>query len=487
MAEPTNDNPTPPRPLVVDLDGTLVSTDTLHELLLEVAGHHPLTLPRVLLGLLGGKAAFKQAVARSAELDPEALPYRDEVLALIREAKAEGRPVVLASASHRATVESVAAHIDLFDAALASGAGNNLKGRAKLAAIRALLDERGWGEAFDYVGDDQADLPIWAEAHTAYLVDVCDRIRRGVAPTSEAIELVERRSASALIEFARAARPYQWSKNLLLAVPLSASGQFGDRAIWLALVLSFVAFSLTASAVYLVNDLLDLRSDRLHPTKRHRPIAAGRLAPMIALLGAFALVAGSFTLSLAALPPIFTQVLAVYLVTTTAYSLYIKGKVMLDVIWLACLYTLRIIAGGVAVGIVASEWLLGFTLFTFLSLAFAKRFCELRLMLSLGSEHAKGRGYRTDDLPLVQGMGIGAGYLAVLVFALYITSDAVSMVYDQPQILWLACPLILYWMSRLWLFAHRGKLKGDPLLFALSDRISYFCIALLALVKTIAH
>jgi 4-hydroxybenzoate polyprenyltransferase len=239
--------------------------------------------------------------------------------------------------------------------------------------------------------------------------------------------------------------------------------------------------------VYLVNDLLDLRADRLHPTKRNRPIAAGRLAPKHAVFGALALILGSFTLSLIALPDLFTQILAVYFVLTTAYSLYIKGKAMLDVVWLASLYTLRIIAGGAAVAIVPSEWLLGFTLFTFLSLAFVKRFCELRLMLTSGKEKATGRGYHTNDLQIVQSMGVGSGYLAVMIFALYITSDAVAEVYVTPKVLWLACPLLLYWMSRMWLFAQRGKLRGDPLLFALSDRTSYFCLALMAMVIFLAQ
>lgn len=487
MADPSPDNPTPMRPLIVDLDGTLVATDTLHELLLELAGRHPFDLPKAFFALTTGRAGFKAALAELAQLDPAALPYRQEVLSLIREARNQGRPVVLASASHANTVEAIAKHLDLFDAVISTDGKSNRKGSAKLAAIRDLLTERGWDERFDYIGDEIADLPIWAESHTAYLVQVCHSTRRQVKPEYEMIDLVPCRHSGAWYEFMLAARPYQWSKNLLLLVPMITSQQMGSWDTIGALVIAFVAFSLCASAVYLVNDLLDLRADRLHPTKRDRPIAAGRLAPKNALLGAIGLIVASFVLSYIALPTIFTQILASYFVMTTAYSLYIKGKVMLDVVWLAGLYTLRIIAGGMAVDIEPSEWLLGFTLFTFLSLAFVKRFCELRLMIRTGQQRATGRGYHTNDLQIVQMMGVGSGYLAVLIFAMYINSKVVGEVYSSPKVLWLACPLILYWMSRIWFMAHRGQLRGDPLLFALSDRISYFCIALMAMVMYLAH
>jgi 4-hydroxybenzoate polyprenyltransferase/phosphoglycolate phosphatase-like HAD superfamily hydrolase len=487
MADLSLENPTPPRPLIVDLDGTLVATDTLHELLLELAGRNPFELPRAIYSLSRGRVGFKAAMAELAQLDPAALPYRDEVLELINQAKAQGRPVVLASASHASTVESVAEHLGLFDAVISTDDRSNRKGAHKLEAIRDLLTEREWGGHFDYVGDEEPDLAIWAEAHTAYVVQAPASVRKRVRPQHETVVLVPRRGGSAWYEFMLAARPYQWSKNLLLLVPLIASQEVENWNICWSLIFAFISFSLCASAVYLVNDLLDLRADRLHPTKRNRPIAAGRLAPKHAVFGALALILGSFTLSLIALPDLFTQILAVYFVLTTAYSLYIKGKAMLDVVWLASLYTLRIIAGGAAVAIVPSEWLLGFTLFTFLSLAFVKRFCELRLMLTSGKEKATGRGYHTNDLQIVQSMGVGSGYLAVMIFALYITSDAVAEVYVTPKVLWLACPLLLYWMSRMWLFAQRGKLRGDPLLFALSDRTSYFCLALMAMVIFLAQ
>lgn len=486
MADSISDNPTP-KPLIVDLDGTLVATDTLHELLLELAGRHPIGLPKAFFALSKGRAGFKAALAQMVQLDPAALPYRDEVLGLIHEAKGQSRPVVLASASHARTVEAVAKHLGVFDAVISTDGQSNRKGAHKLDAIRGLIAERGWGESFDYIGDDIVDLPIWAEADTAYLVQACSATRGSVSPQGEVVELVPCRPSSTWYELIIAARPYQWSKNLLLAVPMIAKQEMGGWALCWSLLFALISFSLCASAVYLINDLLDLRSDRLHPTKRKRPIAAGRLAPKYALFGAAALLAVSFTLAFFTPSDWFLQVLAAYFVLTAAYSLYIKGKAMLDVVWLAGLYTMRILAGGAAVDIPPSEWLLGFTMFLFLSLAFAKRFCELKLMLRTGKEKATGRGYHTDDLQVVQSMGVGSGYLSVVIFAMYINSDTVVDLYVTPQVLWLACPLLLYWMSRMWLLAQRGELRGDPLLFALSDRTSYFCLALMAMVMYFAQ
>lgn len=484
MPDATADNPSnaePPKPLVVDLDGTLVATDTLHESLLEIAGRRPGALLQAAGALSGGRARFKAVVGGLAEIDVATLPYRDAVLELIDEARDRGRPVVLASAAHRSVVEAVAEHLGLFDAVIATDAGANQKGQAKLDAIRDLLMNKRWGGRFDYVGDNAADLPIWAEAQTAYLVNVSKGVAARARAQGEVTELVPR-SGGGWLAMLRACRPHQWCKNLLLLVPMIAGQALANASLWPALVLAFIAFSLCASSVYLLNDLLDLRADRLHPSKRHRPMAAGTVSIRRAVLLGAVLLATAFTLAALWLPGVFVQVLAVYLVLTTAYSCGIKGKVMVDVIWLACLYTLRIIAGGVAVAIEPSQWLLGFSLFTFLSLAFAKRYCELRVMQDAGRDQATGRGYKTGDLRLVQTMGVTAGYLSVLIFAMYINSDTVTVLYREPRVLWLACPLILYWISRLWVLAERSQLSGDPLLFALTDRVSYVCIAVMAFV-----
>lgn len=490
MSDQTSSNPTEPvepaaRPLVVDLDNTLVATDTLHESLLELAGRRPFGLPQAVASLKRGRAAFKSVVGSLVSLDPAALPYRNEVLGLIRQAKAQGRPVVLASASHGSTVDSVAAYLGLFDAVIATTDATNRKGAGKLEAIRALLAERGWGGSFDYVGDHAADLPIWAASHTAYLVDADAGVVKQAKGTHETIELVPRHN-NTLHELIRAGRPHQWCKNLLLAVPFLVGGEGGEVTAWLQFIVAFLGFGLCASAVYLVNDLLDLRSDRLHPTKRERPMAAGRLPVKIAALAAPLLVITAIFGTSIVLPMNFEWALIVYTITAWLYSFAIKNKVILDVVWLACLYTLRVIAGGLATSTFASFWLLALALFLFLSIALAKRYAELRLLAAEGRSEVAGRNYHIEDQPIISVMGMGAGMLGVLVLALYINSKDVSKLYDQPQVLWIICPLMLYWVGRLWMRAHRRMMKDDPLVFALTDRTSYIVALLVILAAMVA-
>lgn len=484
----------PPRPLVVDLDGTLVATDTLHEQLLHIAGHRASALPEALAALTRGKTRFKTVVARHAQLDPAALPYRSDVMRLIESARGQGRPIVLASASHRSTVQAVADHLNVFDAVIASSDTANLKGASKLAAIRDLLNERGWGDRFDYIGDSPADLPIWERAQTAYLVDAKPATRRRAHAIKEVNVLVPRRGLAQCTQgLVKATRPHQWSKNLLLAVPLLMAQAAGDVDAWLSVLIAFFAFGLCASAVYLVNDLMDLRADRLHPTKRTRPMAAGvvpvsvaaRIAPLLAAVA----IAGSALL----LPTGFLWPLLVYTASAWLYSLTIKHRAIIDVVWLGCLYTLRVIAGGEATATPASPWLLALALFLFLSIALAKRYAELRLLADEGRDTATGRAYRVDDQSMLSVMGIGAGMLSVLVFALYINSkrepgpDNPSIVlYEHPEVLWVVCPIMLYWIGRLWMRAHRRQMRDDPLIFALTDRVSYIVALLIILAAVIA-
>lgn len=487
MADLPTHNPTDvnQRPLIVDLDGTLVATDTLHESLLEMAGRQPASLLQAAASLTRGRATFKAVVGSLVELDPAALPYREEVLTLIHEAKASGRPIVLASASHGSTVDAVAKHLGLFDAVIATTDATNRKGAGKLDAIRALLQERQWGEAFDYVGDHAADLPIWAESHTAYLVDVDPVTAKRATAQHDTIDLVPQRSGT-LIELIRAARPHQWCKNLLLAVPFLTAQEAGEWIHWFEFLIAFLAFGFCASAVYLVNDLLDLRSDRLHPTKCKRPMAAGRLPVRIGALAAPLLVAFAVVCSAVLLPLNFVVALIAYTASAWLYSFAVKNKAILDVVWLACLYTLRVIAGGLATSTPVSEWLLALALFLFLSIALAKRYAELRLLAAEGRSDAAGRNYCVDDQQLLSVMGMGSGMLGVLVLALYINSGKVAGLYNRPEVLWIICPLMLYWIGRLWMRAHRGTMRDDPLLFALTDKGSYIVALLVLLAAMIA-
>lgn len=487
----TRDDPAPQRALAVDLDGTLVATDTLWESLMVLVGQQPLTLLQVPGWLMHGKSVFKRKVAQHVALDPAALPYREQVVALARRAYDEGRPVILASACDQSIADAVAAHLGCFTAVVASDGKTNCSGEEKAKQIRAAVAQAtdnmsaSNDHAFDYAGNAKADLPVWTAAQNAYLVDTPGPIAKQAKPHGQTTDLVPR-STGTLPALARAARPHQWVKNILLALPLLLAHAAGEAELWLRLLPAFLAMGLCASAVYLVNDLLDLRSDRLHPTKRRRPLATGELPIPAALSAAPLLVLAAVALAYLTLPLGFVGVLLVYTASAWLYSIVVKAKLMLDVIWLACLYVIRIVAGGEAVEVETSAWLLAFALFMFLCLAFAKRYSELRVLEDEGRTRAEGRAYRTSDQHLVSSMGITSGYMGVMVFALYINSRAVTDLYAHPQVLWVICPLLLYWVSRLWGRAHQRALRDDPLLFALTDRVSYIVVAIVALVALIA-
>ncbi len=454
------------RALFVDMDGTLVSTDVLWEAFVRALKKEPWIAFLAPLWLMRGRAALKQELAQRVFIDPSSLPYRDDVLEFVRARKAEGDTIILATASNRAWAEPVAEHLGLFDEVMASDAEHNLKGAHKLAAIQAYCKEHGvqsWG----YMGDATADLPIWEQAHDVLMV----------APSSALVAKVPSptrvfgKKSSVLKAALKAMRPHQWVKNVLLWVPLLLARQHAMPDKLLAAGAAFAAFSLTASAVYVFNDLLDVEADRLHPKKKKRPFASGSLPllfgpPLIAVL-----VTTAITIAVVMLPATYLSVLLVYLAVNTAYSTTLKSKMLIDVMILASLYTLRILAGGVATELVVSEWLLAFSIFMFTSLAFAKRYVELARVAAEGKTEAKGRGYRVEDLELIMSVGPTSGYLAVLVFALYINNGLPSF-YEHKTLLWLTCPLLLYWISRLWFLAKRGELDHDPVVFAVTDKAS---------------
>lgn len=367
----------------------------------------------------------------------------------------------------------MAAHLDLFDEVLASDGTRNLRGAEKAAALVARFGERG----FDYAGDSPVDLPVWRQARHAVLVGVpaavADRARAGSTVVAEFPHADGRWAA-----VARLLRPHQFVKNLIVLVPLITSHQITQPAMLQRGLLAFLAFCFCASGVYVCNDLIDVDSDRRHATKRRRPLASGDVpltwaAPLggILLTGGVAL---SWLLS-----PMFAGVALLYLVAATAYSWRLKRMVLVDVFVLAGLYTLRLVAGHVATGVEFSSWLLAFSMFIFLSLALVKRFQELRLRPATAGR-VSGRGYLAADLNLLTPLGAASGYISVLVLALYVNSDKVRLLYSHPTLLLLICPLMLYWISRVWLVAHRGEMRDDPVAFALRDRASYV-VGLLAL------
>jgi len=456
--------------LFVDLDGTLIVGDTLCESLVLLARMRPLLLLCLPWWLRQGRAALKDQVARRVLPAVDTLPYRTEVLEFLREQKAQGRRLVLATATNIRIAQDVAAHLGIFDAVIASDAGANLRGERKLQAIR----NQCGSAPFDYAGDSKMDLPLWRAARHAYVVTG----RPGILKNARAVCSPKRvfDSPPAGMAFFKAMRPVQWVKNLLLLAPLFLAHQYGDHHKLLAALLAFMAMSLCASAIYLVNDLCDLTADRAHPRKKFRPLAAGLLSIPTAITMAGGLLALGVAMAMFMVNGRFAGLLLLYLLFTTCYSLYFKQMLLLDVFILAGLYTLRLIAGGIAVGVPLSFWLLAFAMFLFVSLAFVKRYAELSLMKDADIPAARGRCYHTTDSQMLAGLGTASGYLAVMIFALYINSAQVSALYQQPQILWLICPILLYWISRIWFLAHRRAMEDDPVIFAVRDRVSWICI-----------
>jgi 4-hydroxybenzoate polyprenyltransferase len=449
-------------PLCVDLDGTLVLSDTLHEALLLLAKGSPLSLAKLPTWLIGGKARFKQLVAERVELHPSGLPYCEDVLELIRDARERGRPIALVTAAPPRIANAVASHLGLFDIVLASSDELNLSRHRKAEALARRYGTKG----FDYVGNSGDDLPVFEHCRRAFLVSSSGRLRRHASRRNEMVTFVETRRGG-LRGWARALRVHQWLKNLLVFVPLLASGRFRESEAALQAVLAFVSFSLLASAVYLINDMVDLQSDRLHRTKRNRPFASGALPLAAGGAAAPILIAASIGGAML-LPPLFLFALLAYAAVTTLYSFALKRQVIVDIMLLAGLYTMRILAGSAATNIHPSFWLLAFSMFIFLCLAATKRYSELRQSMA-EDKTLSGRGYLPSDLPVVLALGSGSGLVSVLILALYTQSLIVPETYPAPGWIWLVPPLLLYWVARLWLKAGRGEIDDDPVLFAAKD------------------
>jgi len=461
-------------PLCVDLDGTLIKTDLLWESLLALLKQSPFSIFQLPFWLLKGKAAFKHEIARRVTLDASTLPYDQALVEFLANERRSGRELVLATASHESFARAVAAHLELFgERVFGSGASTNLKGARKVA----LLVERYGVRRFAYAGNSAADLPVWAEADEAIVVNAsAGLVRRAQALTP--VSRVFSKSVNWPKQVAKALRVHQWAKNVLVFIPVVASHQITNRTLLLQATIAFLSFSLSASAVYIINDCLDLASDRRHPRKKDRPFASGNLSIPFGLLLAAGCLVGGIGLAFA-LPSSFLLVLAGYLVLTTGYSFYLKQFVLLDVIVLAQLYTVRVYGGGAATGVAPSHWLLTFSLFLFLSLALVKRFTELRLTSQSAGKELHGRGYWVTDLEHVSSIGTASGLIAVLVLALYISSKEVLLLYTHAEVLWLVCPVMLYWISRIWMLAYRNCMDDDPVVFAVKDSKSYLMAAII--------
>lgn len=468
-------------PLCVDLDGTLVKSDTFHDSLCLLLRQHPASLvsiPGWLLG--GGKARVKAEVASRAPLDAVHLPYNQAVLHFLSEQHQLGRPIYLATGADASLAHRVAAHLGLFSGVLASDGSTNLTGSHKLAGLQQRFP------AFDYIGNASPDLPALAHSRQAYIANPSLSLRLAVKSHKiHPTQCFEDRKPLTQTIF-KAIRTHQWAKNILLILPLLLSHKV---SLWtlISAIEAFFCFSFIASANYLVNDLLDIESDRRHLKKRLRPFAAGDLGVFTGLALALLLVAASCAL-LPLLPATFGLWLLAYAVTTSAYSFYLKRVPLVDVLVLSGLYTLRMLAGGTATETVISPWLSGFAVFLFLSLAMVKRFSELANLRERGGTNSHGRGYLVTDLEQIRAFGTASAYAAVVVFSLYISRPDVDALYHHAGRLWLIVPLMIYWLSRVWLLASRGELDEDPVIFAIRDRASLalgVCVAILAVFATL--
>lgn len=474
-----------PLPLCVDLDGTLVKSDTLVDTVLVLARQNPAAVLRFPGWVAGGKAQFKRRVSSLAHIDVERLPYNRPLLEYLREEHAKGREIWLATGADTLLAERVAAHLRLFAGVMASDGAVNLTGRNKLAAF-----EQRFPTGFCYIGNGRADMPLLvcckepmvANPHRSLSAGL--RVAR-IAPARTFADSVPIGKA-----WIKAIRLHQWAKNALIFLPLLLAHARAAGPV-AATVLAFFSFGFAASATYIINDLLDLEADRHHARKRTRPFAAGDLSPIAGLLTSALFFAASLALAIAlphaaaklspqfpfAGPGPFVEWLAIYVAVTMAYSLRLKRMVLVDVIVLSGLYTIRLLAGSAAAGVPISPWMAAFSVFFFLSLAFVKRFAELESMLD-GTETAspaivKGRGYRVSDLEQVRSFGTASGCASVVVFALYIgLNETARELYPHYGRLWLLVPVLLLWLFRLWLRASRGELHEDPVVYAITDRRS---------------
>lgn len=460
--------------LVVDLDDTLISTDTLLEnfwLAWSVQWRTPI---EALKTLAKGKLALKQKLHDISAIDPARLPYNPDVLDVITQWRSRGGRVALVTGATQQMADAVAEHLGIFDAAHGSCDGINLTGAKKAQFLDATFGPAG----YSYIGDAPSDLAIWQGAAGAITLNSSKAFQTRVeALVADAIHLPARKAA--LSDYLEAMRPHQWLKNVLVFLPMLAAHRL-DLVTALQAVLGFVAFSLVASATYILNDLLDLSADRAHPRKCQRPFASGRIRlihgtwmiPALAISGALVALAGGLELF---------AVLVAYTMLTVLYSVKLKRLAMIDICALATLYTLRILAGSAATGVPSSLWLLAFATFFFFSLAAVKRYAELVDGVASGRAMATGRGYHVDDRSIVANIMVSSGLISILVLALYANSEPVQKLYHYPEFLWGVCLVLLYWTNRVALLTHRGEMHDDPVVFAMRDRTSLCCVMIVGL------
>jgi 4-hydroxybenzoate polyprenyltransferase/phosphoserine phosphatase len=452
------------RPLCVDLDGTLIKTDMLYEAVVLLVRQNPLNVLLLVFWLFKGKAFLKARIAEKVMPSADKLPYNQAVLDWLNDQKERGRSLILATASHKSYATAVAKHLGLFEQVEASCETTNLSSTRKADRLIESFGEGG----FDYVGNSKDDVKVWDKARTAFIVGK-ERAAQLYLQNDNAFQIVETEPARPRWKvWAKAIRIHQWLKNSLLFVPAILASQYFEFSTFVNLTIAFLSFGLCASSVYLLNDMVDVEVDRRHPTKKNRPLASGEIGMLQAGCVSLGMLVAGLALSLA-LPALFTLVLLLYFIITCAYSFVLKRLLLLDVLTLAGLFTIRVIAGATAVEGQVSTWLLAFCMFFFLSLALVKRFVEITTAEAEVNRAKTGRGYQTVDLETLGQGGVASGFAAVVVLALFIDSPEVAETYKYPQMIWLVCPLVLYIVFRIWILARRKEMHDDPVVFLITD------------------
>jgi 4-hydroxybenzoate polyprenyltransferase len=470
----------PAPPLAVDLDGTLIKADTLHEGVIGCLKAQPLAVFEFRAALRNGKAALKRAIANHGAFDPSLLPYNVELVEFLKAEKRAGRQIGLFTAADQSIADKVAAYLGFFDVVRGSDGVTNLSGPAKLAAIRETF-----GERFAYAGDGLVDKPIFDGAESIIVVGRVERLKASLGDSAK-IEAVYPISRASLGTWAKALRLQHWIKNALVFVPPILGFQSASPAVAVQAVLLFLLFGLLASATYLLNDLLDLTADRAHPHKRFRALAAGVIPARDGVLVAALLIAGALACGLVLPWGCFATLLA-YLAITLSYSLLLKQMPIMDVVILAALFTLRVLAGSFLLAAPVSPWLLTFSLLFFLSLAIIKRYAELDRIERSGVIKVAARGYKQQDLTLLISAGVASGFSAIVIFMIYLINEQYPRnFYTNPGALWGIMPVLLIWTLRAWHLSVHGRMSEDPVVFALKDRFSLALGGIVALILIVA-
>jgi 4-hydroxybenzoate polyprenyltransferase len=477
--------------LCVDLDGTLVKSDTLHDSLLALARQKPQELLKVPGWIAQGKASFKRHVTAAVELDVAHLPYNRPLLDWLRIQHGEGRAIYLATAADHTLAERVANYLGIFAGVLASDGSINLAGGNKLKAFQQKFGDRG----FCYIGNAKPDVELLAACEAPMVANPHGALKSGMRRKGTVPAATFEDRTPIFKAWLRAIRLHQWAKNALLFVPLLLAHRW-KLGPFIGAAVGFLSFGLCASSTYIVNDLLDIEADRRHPRKRRRPFAAGDLSAFAGAANVVILFIAAVALALT-LPHIVAAVpgpyqlddpsgflhwLLLYTATTLTYSFYFKRRLLLDVFVLSGLYTVRILAGATAAGTSMSPWLIGFSIFLFLSLAFVKRVSELEALREKGGEISNGRGYFVSDLDQLRSLGTCSAFAAVVVLSIYINNPETSMLYQHQTRLWLAVVVLLLWLNQVWMLTSRGEMHDDPVVFAITDKRSLWLGALMAIV-----